>query len=81
VIFPTHVELQNRVRDFHLEKENEKFKSDLAQMAVTFDFDYDNEVTKNKENFSDPYHFVEAIGDTLIKEIWSGKPHSAMKDP
>jgi hypothetical protein len=72
LIFPTHVELQNRVRDFGLEGEYARFKQDLSSLATTYDFDYPNELTANKNNFSDPYHCRHACVDEIIREVWSG---------
>lgn len=77
VIFPTHVDLQNRVHDFHLETAAAKFRDDLAGIGPTFDFDYQNEMTSRRENFSDPYHYTGAIADILVREIWLGARHYA----
>jgi hypothetical protein len=72
VIFPTHVDLQNRVKDFHLESEYDRFKRDLASITTTYDFDYPNEVTVDRDNFSDPYHCRHECMDEVVREIWSG---------
>lgn len=77
IIFPTHIELQNRIHDFSLERASEQFRSDLAAMAPTYDFDYANDITRNKDNFSDPYHYRAPIADLMIAEVWQGKPHYA----
>jgi hypothetical protein len=79
IIFPTHVELQNRIHDFHLEDANAQFRSDLAAMAPTYDFDYPNDITRDKDNFSDPYHYRPPIADVLIAEVWQGKLHYARR--
>src|SRR5262249_14408712 len=39
VVFPTHRDLQARVRDFGLEGEEARFKRDLAGIAPTRDYD------------------------------------------
>jgi len=72
IIFPTHVELQNRVRDFGLEQQYASFKQDLGSLAPTYDYDYPNEMTANKDNFSDPYHCRHECTDEIIQEVWSG---------
>lgn len=72
VIFPTHVELQNRVKDFGLEDEYIRFKRDVGSLATTYDFDYPNELTANKDNFSDPYHCRHECVDEIVREVWSG---------
>lgn len=72
VIFPTHVDLQNRVHDFHLEAAAAQFRQDLAGIGPTFDFDYQNDITSRRENFSDPYHYTGPIADILVREVWLG---------
>ncbi len=77
VIFPTHVELQSRIADFHLSEAAARFRADLASMAVTYDFDYPTEITLSKQNFRDPYHFTEPIGVRMIRQIWG---HESLSD-
>ncbi len=72
IIFPTHVDLQKRVQAFHLEDEYARFKLDAGKLAITYDFDYPNELTQNRENFSDPYHCRSERLDQVIREVWSG---------
>lgn len=72
IIFPTHVELQRRVGDFHLEGEYARFKRDIASLGRTYDFDYWNDLTSDKNNFSDPYHCGRCV-DHIIREVWSGR--------
>jgi hypothetical protein len=72
VIFPTHVELQNRVRDFGLEGEYIRFKREVSALAPTYDYDYSNEMTSDKDNFLDPYHCRQECVDRIIREVWSG---------
>lgn len=72
IVFPSHVELQARVRDFHLEDEYTKYKQDLASFAVTYDYDYMNAITTDRDNYRDPMHFVQRITSILIREIWAG---------
>jgi hypothetical protein len=73
IIFPTHVELQARIRDFHLEHANAQFRDDLAALGPTYDFDYPNGLTELKDNFRDPYHYGPALADIIIGEVWQGR--------
>lgn len=73
IITPHHVDYQKKVTEFMLDNEQAKFKYDIAQLATTFDFDLDNEITRNRDNFSDPVHFEKT--DLMIDEIFSGKLH------
>lgn len=79
VIFPSHVEAQQRIRDFHLERESEAFRRDLASLATVYDFDYENEITTRKENYSDPVHTVGEVNELLLREIWLDRPRVARK--
>jgi hypothetical protein len=70
---PTHTDLQNKIKEFHLEKENEQFKKDLISFNVpVFDFNFKNLMTINKENFRDPFHFQGEYENIIVKVI-SGK--------
>lgn len=82
VIFPSHVEAQQRVRDFRLERESEAFRRDLSALATVYDFDYENEISTNRENYSDPVHTVGPVNELLMREVWLDQPRVARKfDP
>ncbi|HOX28682.1 MAG TPA: hypothetical protein PLQ76_05950 [bacterium] len=72
VIPPTHVDLQRKITEYHLEREYAMYKRDLARIAPVIDFDYPNEWTRNKKLFEDPYHCNESIREKMIKEVWTG---------
>lgn len=67
---PTHVDLQNKVKDYKLEKEYSDYKIVLNSITSVIDFDTVNEITTNKENYKDPYHFNENIMKLLVEKIW-----------
>lgn len=69
---PTHIDLQNKINEFDLVDFELRFKSDLTKLGLFYDFDYPNDLTKNKANFSDPFHFNDSIADIVIKEIVTG---------
>lgn len=56
VTLPTHVSFQNLVKEAHLEKEEQQFKTLLAQLGSVIDLDIPNDFTHNVKNFSDPWH-------------------------
>lgn len=67
---PTHIDLQDKIKEYHLEKENEQFKKDLISLNMPlYDFDFENIITKNKQNFSDPYHFTRKLVPILVNVI------------
>ena len=73
VIFPTHLDLQQRLIDLNLRQEDEQLRASLRALATTFDFDYPSELTRAASNFSDPYHYNSAAGHEIVNEIWGGK--------
>ena len=73
VIFPSHIELQNRVHDFGLDSAYATFKTDLAAIATTYDYDFDSAISEDKNNYRDPLHFIPAVSQMLIQDIWTGK--------
>lgn len=73
IIFPTHVELQNRIHDFHLDRAAAQFRADLAALGPVYDFDYANDITRVKENFSDPYHYRPNLVGFLVGDVWRGE--------
>jgi hypothetical protein len=73
IIPPTHVDLQEKIREYRLEAQYAKYKEDLRSIADTIDYDYDNGWTRNKGLFRDPYHFGDEIRRAMVEEIWTGK--------
>jgi hypothetical protein len=69
---PTHIDLQNKIKEYHLEKDNEQFKKDLISLNVpVIDFNFENSMTKNKQNFGDPFHFNSTFEQIIINVISS----------
>lgn len=67
---PTHIDLQNKIKEFGLESEAKKFKNDLNNLAKVYDFDYPNEITFNKNNFKDPFHFNDSISKVITQQLF-----------
>lgn len=68
---PTHIDLQNKVKEYHLEKEYSEYKKALKSISKVIDFDTYNEITIDKENYKDPYHFNNNIMRGLVRKIWA----------
>jgi hypothetical protein len=66
---PSHTDLQQKVKEFNLEDEEKLFVAFLTKLAKTYNFSYPNEMTRNYNNFSDPFHFIDSISKIVIKEI------------
>jgi hypothetical protein len=71
---PTHTDLQNKVKEYNLQNNETKFKDDLKKIGDVYDFDYPSDITGNKNNFRDPYHCTDSIGEIVVKELFSNKP-------
>jgi hypothetical protein len=81
LILPSHADLQHLVKDFKLEDAHDQIIRELSAMAPVYDFDYETEITTNKDNFKDPIHFTDQVGDLLVNEIWSGHLEHGRKYP
>lgn len=69
VIPPTIVEMQQRIVDFGFGELNHDFRLRLASLATVFDFDFDNPLTRDIENFTDAYHFDYRSAKQIIGEV------------
>jgi hypothetical protein len=74
---PTHMEFQDRIKDFNLIEQEKKFKEELKTLADLYDFDFPSELTYNRDNFSDPMHFNNEVREAICNEILTNKPHYA----
>lgn len=81
LILPMHVDLQRVANEYKLGNAREQIKRELSMMAPVYDFDYENELTANKDNFKDPIHFTDQVGDLLVYEIWGGKLQHGRRYP
>lgn len=74
IIVPHHREFHKRLVEFGLTNEELKFKQRLTALkAKVVDYDYENEITLSKGNFSDPVHYSEEIGRLIVNEVWGNK--------
>ncbi len=73
-ISPTHIDLQNKIDEFNMRKEYEVFRNDITSFGDLYDFNFPNELSRNKSNFSDPYHTTDSISSIVAKEIFLNKP-------
>jgi hypothetical protein len=74
VIPPQHMDAQRRVPELGVEDQYEQFKNDLAGMATVYDCDIDSSFTRDKNNFSDPFHLEDRAANQLVTDLWSGHP-------
>tara|TARA_B110000971_G_C19996128_1_gene494389 strand:- start:205 stop:1149 length:945 start_codon:yes stop_codon:yes gene_type:complete len=65
---PTSIDIIDLSVKFNLEKKVIQFEKDISSLADTYNFNYPNILTKNKDNFDDPVH----INKNTSKIILSG---------
>jgi len=66
---PVHFDLQLKINDYNLNDAYRNYKKELSRLFDVIDFDIDSSITRNKENFSDPYHFTPEIAKNIVDEI------------
>jgi hypothetical protein len=69
VIPPTHVELQRQVQVYGLNEQYTNYKHNLGKLGQVLDYDYKSELTTERANFRDPYHFTPAVAKTIVQNI------------
>jgi len=74
LIPPQHMDAQQRVRALGAEDQYQQFKRDLAGMAEVYDCDIDNNFTRDRDNFLDPFHLEDAAAKELVVDLWSAHP-------
>jgi len=70
VVMPNHVELQAKVEEHGLVDEAVRFRQDLAQWGPVYDFAFANEMTEDRANYRDPYHFDEDFMQLIVRSVW-----------
>jgi hypothetical protein len=79
VIPPQHVEAQRRVQELGVEEPYQQFKNDLTSMAPVCDCDIDSDLTRDKNNYVDPFHLTDIAAERLVQDIWSESPKWCVK--
>ncbi|GDX50962.1 hypothetical protein LBMAG27_00090 [Bacteroidota bacterium] len=72
IIVPVHKDFHAKISEYGLADEEIKFKKILSGLkSKVIDYDFDNSIIENKENFNDPFHYNKQIGLLMVDEIWS----------
>jgi len=66
---PTIAEMQQQITNYGYSEANHKLRVDLSQIAPVIDFDFNNPVTQNLDNFNDAYHFNYKLAKSIIGEL------------
>jgi hypothetical protein len=70
IIVPNYMECYDLAMQANLGQEMERFKADIRSLGETYDFDYPNELTRNKAYYSDIWHFSSYVYDVIYREVW-----------
>ena len=68
------MEAQRRVEELGVEGPYQQFKNDLTSMAPVYDCDIDSDLTRDKNNYVDPFHLTNIAAERLVQDIWSESP-------
>jgi len=66
---PTIAEMQQQITNYGYSEENHKLRVELSQIAPVVDFDFNNPVTQDLDNFNDAYHFNFKLAKSIIGEL------------
>lgn len=70
IIFPTHVDAQKIIVDANSSEWADSMRRDLIQWGKVYDFDWTNDLTKDKENFDDLVHINSQTRKIVAQGIW-----------
>jgi len=76
IIFPSHMDLQDKIVQYGLEEANETFRNDLSRFGLVYDFAWENDETRNRDRYKDPYHFDSQIETSIINTVWNHENHN-----
>lgn len=74
IISPTHTDVQDKVAQFKMEKEYDRFREDIKGFGDLYDFNWPNEITRDKNSFIDPLHSIDSVSRIMIREMLLNKP-------
>lgn len=70
IILPVYDEVHTYLAEHNLEEMNSRFKNFIKSLGHTYDFDIPNELTENRDNFTDYFHTKIFVVDDLTEQIW-----------
>ncbi len=66
---PTIAEMQQQITNYGYSDANHTLRVELSQIAPVVDFDFNNPVTQDLDNFNDAYHFNFKLAKSIIGEL------------
>ena len=73
LIPPEHDDVRVRVQELGMQDMYAGFKSAVLNLGPTYDCDFANDITRNRANFSDPFHTTPAAASIIVSSLWSGR--------
>ena len=68
---PHHQEFRQRVTDFNLIDEENRFKEEIKEIGTVIDYDFPNSITNCRHCFTDPIHTNDSVSLIMVKEIFN----------
>jgi len=75
IILPSHADIHRRIRELGAQAPWMQMPARIADLGDTHDYDLDNPTTRDRGNFTDPFHFNHEVARRLIENAWSTHPH------
>ena len=69
LIPPAYIKLQDKINEFNLNNEYVNYKNDLCSLGKVYDFDYKTDITLNRDNFNDPFHWKDEVTKSIINDL------------
>jgi len=71
IVTPHFKGFRDKIIKYELIDEEIYFKNLIRSFrADVIDFDFDNSITENPDNFTDPIHYSHEVGEIIVNEIW-----------
>jgi hypothetical protein len=72
IIVPQQIEFHDRLVHYGLSANEMIFKEIMSKLnATVIDYDYENSIAMDKNNYSDPVHYNREVGKLIVHEVWS----------
>ena len=68
---PHHQEFRQRVTDFNLIDEENRFKEEIKEIGTVIDYDFPDSITNCRHCFTDPIHTNDSVSLIMVKEIFN----------
>ena len=73
IVVPHHVDFRQALYTYGLEEDEKRFLTFLSSLhAQVVSYDFSNEITQKRENYKDPVHYTDEVGNLIIQEVWKG---------